>query len=271
MNDLLAREIFYKTEPLSQVDIRQDLCYANINSVQLHMDVYTPQGIADSVKLPTVVFIHGESSKCSSMKDTGQYTSLGKLVANSGLTAVTFNHGMLLQGFSISEIHQHIGELFNHIHAQADSLNIDEKRMAIWSISAGVPFGLYISTHNTATNSVKCAVSYYGFCDLASLADFFELDISDQDKNRFCPSIALTSGNTSGFSPMFVARAGLDHQIINRSLDAYNTQALLSNKHIDIYNHPDGQHAFDILNNNSRTHEILKKTMEFLKLHLHTQ
>lgn len=36
---------------------------------------------------------------------------------------------------------------------------------------------------------------------------------------------------------------------------------------MDIYNHPTGVHAFDLFNDNERTHEIIKKTLEFLKYH----
>jgi hypothetical protein len=36
-------------------------------------------------------------------------------------------------------------------------------------------------------------------------------------------------------------------------------------------NHPEGKHEFDLLDDNSRMHEIIDKSLDFLKLHLKTE
>jgi hypothetical protein len=37
---------------------------------------------------------------------------------------------------------------------------------------------------------------------------------------------------------------------------------------IDLLNHPTGQHAFDLFNDNDRTHEIIVRTLDYLEKHL---
>ena len=36
----------------------------------------------------------------------------------------------------------------------------------------------------------------------------------------------------------------------------------------DLMNHPEGQHSFDMLDDNARSREIIKATLEFIKAHL---
>lgn len=268
MEDFLTKEIVYRIKSLDQVDKKNNLVYKTTESESLLMDVYMPKGILNGEKLPVVIFIHGESPY-SNMKETGQYISLGKLVAASGFAAVTFNHRMLLHKFNVEEINKDIESLIAYIQKHADSLNIDEHRIAIWSASAGVPFGLCTAIHNE-TGAIKCVVSYYGFGDLESLDKILNFNIPNQDKKIFSPIDLINGRNSNNVVPMFIARAGLDSPIINESMDKFIIQALLNNLNIDIYNHPSGEHAFDLLNDNIRTHEIIQKTIEFLKLYLYT-
>jgi hypothetical protein len=36
---------------------------------------------------------------------------------------------------------------------------------------------------------------------------------------------------------------------------------------IDLFNHPTGQHGFDIEDNNDRSRQIIMRTIEFIKAH----
>ncbi len=71
--------------------------------------------------------------------------------------------------------------------------------------------------------------------------------------------------------PMLVARAGLDRAEINQSNDLFVQEALAANAMLDFANHPQGQHGFDVLNDDGRTHEIIAHTLEFMKTHLHNK
>lgn len=74
--------------------------------------------------------------------------------------------------------------------------------------------------------------------------------------------------NAALIPPILVARAGLDNKLLNESIDRFVVEALRNKLSIDVLNHATGQHAFDLFNDNYRTHEIIKKSLDFLKIHL---
>jgi len=71
--------------------------------------------------------------------------------------------------------------------------------------------------------------------------------------------------NPDKIPPIFIARAGMDNPLMNESLDKFITKALANNLYVDVYNHPTGYHAFDLFDDNKRTRDIVKKTLDFLK------
>lgn len=261
MNKQNEKQGFFETDDNDAV-IMQNLVYKVCGSQELHMDIYHPQGISVKSNVPGVIFVHGESSKITAIKDHEQYQVFGKLIAASGMAAITFNHRMLLGNNSISDVKQDIDDAMKYVLTNAESLHIDPNRLCIWSISAGVPFGLYQGITNSEL--IKCIIAYYGFGDFKSLVEFFELDIADIDVEELYP-ISTAEDNKSKLPPIMIARAGLDNPIINQSLDNFIMKALSANTSIDIYNHATGRHAFDLLDKNERTFEIIKNTIKFIK------
>ncbi len=55
---------------------------------------------------------------------------------------------------------------------------------------------------------------------------------------------------------------------LNQSVDEFVREALAHNISIDLMNHPEGQHSFDMLDDNARSREIIRATLEFIKAHL---
>jgi hypothetical protein len=66
---------------------------------------------------------------------------------------------------------------------------------------------------------------------------------------------------------MFIARAGLDDADLNDGLDRFVQIALSKNATVDLANHATGHHGFDVEDNNERSREIIKHTIEFIKAH----
>lgn len=65
--------------------------------------------------------------------------------------------------------------------------------------------------------------------------------------------------------PIFIARAGLDHPGLNQTIDAFVTQALQVNATLELMNHPQGEHGFDVMNDDARSRHILARTLAFMK------
>jgi hypothetical protein len=195
------------------------------------------------VELPVVILIHGEAPY-HSLKDAGQFQSLGQLIAASEMIAVAFNRRTLVNGTQIKETLTDIENLTAYLRQNATHFNIDINKFALWSVSAGVPFGLYSGLLNNG-GFFKCQVVYYGFGDFVSLARMVKKDNISEQTEMFSPLKLLSKDTTQKIPPIFIARAGLDNPILNESLDGFIMKALENNLSIDVYNHPTGHYAFN--------------------------
>lgn len=265
IEEILKKEIVYKIDNMENVNIQKNIVYKAINKEELLMDLYTPFGNDKKGELPVVILVHGEATSIN-FKESGQYISYGKLVAAFGLNAVTFNHRVLSDGFNIKEVNNDIDALINYLIENADKLNIDKDRIAIWCFSGGVPFGLYVGMHDYF-DYIKGIIVYYGFGDFTSVGKLLQINIDEEDIKKYSP-INLINENLNKIPPLFIARAGLDSPIINESIDKFITKGLKNNLTIDIYNHCTGGHGFDLFNDDNRTHEIIAESLNFLRKHL---
>jgi hypothetical protein len=67
--------------------------------------------------------------------------------------------------------------------------------------------------------------------------------------------------------PLFIARAGRDEPGLNDTLDRFIPHALSANLPITLANHATGPHAFDVLDDNETSCEIVRQILAFLRLH----
>ena len=245
-------------EPLNVKRIK-DVTYKTVNNVEYHCDIYLPREFTGNKKLPVVFMVHGDAPS-NEVKDMGYYISTGEFIASRGIAAVTFNHRTLMSGCMINEVLDDIADVRNFIGYSLDRFNIDTASSCIWSLSSGMPFGLY-NALNFKVEDVRCIVGHYGFADFASILSFFS---GRQNTGEVIPEIMTCNITT----PMLIIRAGLDFKFVNDSLDRFIMKCFELNANIDLYNHSTGQHAFDILDDNERSHELLNKTIQFIEKNL---
>jgi hypothetical protein len=67
---------------------------------------------------------------------------------------------------------------------------------------------------------------------------------------------------------MFVARAGQDRPALNETIDGFVQKAIAMNRPVTFVNHPDGRHAFDVLDDDARTREIIEMAIAFVRRHV---
>jgi hypothetical protein len=65
--------------------------------------------------------------------------------------------------------------------------------------------------------------------------------------------------------PIFIGRAGLDGAALNATIDAFVQEAKARNLAVEMMNHPNGRHGFDILDDDARSKEIIAAAIAFLK------
>jgi acetyl esterase/lipase len=150
-----------------------------------------------------------------------------------------------------------VNDLVAYLRANAATLGIDPDRITLWAFSGG---GLLLSNAlREAPPYIRCLIAYYPVLDIApSMAG------GEEAAKEFSPLHQLKQKGQS-VPPLFVARAGLDNPAINAALDRFAQEAMTRNVTIDIVNHAEGHHGFDVLDDNERTREIIRWTIEFIK------
>jgi dipeptidyl aminopeptidase/acylaminoacyl peptidase len=283
---LLAQEnrsqkrIVYTVPGMEAVKVERNIIYKRVNGSDLKMDVYLPPAQSDSKPLPGVLLLHGGPLPPSvSAKDWGVFVSYGQLLAASGFVAVAFNHRFS----SLDELPTAAGDIqdaLRYVRDKAESFRLDRDKLCLWAFSgAGV---LLTGPLRDRPAYICCLVAYYPVFDPQYYKVFDpqayregeytgDSDIvSDEVVRQFSPVRHLKTGNSPP-PPLLIARTGKDHPVLNQYLDLMVKEGLTANVVLDVMNHPSGQHGFDVLNDDTRSREIIARTLSFLKTHLGEQ
>jgi dienelactone hydrolase len=92
-------------------------------------------------------------------------------------------------------------------------------------------------------------------------------EASSDDLAEFSP-ITHLERRGSAIAPLLIAKAGLDRPGINDSIDAFVRRADELGAPVQVETHPDGRHAFDILDDDDRSREIIEASIGFMRSHL---
>jgi len=264
----LQAPLVYRMSGMDAVTVRRGIAYRAAAAGEPRMDVYTPPGQQESERRPAVVFVHGGPISPDlplAPIDWGVYRGYGALAAASGWVGVTFNSRYY--GFDhLDEAADNIRAAVAYIRAHADELGVDGERLCLWAFSGG---GVFLADWlRERPVYVRCLVAYYTMMDLRPLASVESLAgvVAAETLRRFSPVAALEDAGGDPIAvPLLMARAGQDNPGLNALFDAFAQAALAANMSLDLLNHPSGYHAFDTLNDDARTHEILQRTLAFVR------
>lgn len=264
MSSIKKKELLYDIDASIKITVKKDITYKNADGKSLLMDLYRPEDAGHKEKLPAVILIHGEGPEIfiKDAKDWGVYTSYGKLLSSMGFAAVTFNHRRAASDFTkINEVARDVLDAVKYVKNNAESLNIDINRICVWTFSlGGIYTGLFLK--NTE-EKVKCLISYYGFLDIYAKVSR-QGDIYD----AFTPKNYLSKLN-SNVPSIFIVKAAQDKiKGVNQSIDEFIQQAKLNNIKYNYIIHKTGGHAFDAMNDNSETRDIIGQTLKFIENNL---
>lgn len=263
LKEFVHKRIVYTVPGMTRVKVTKDLIYKRVAGAELKLDVYSPLNTQRRARRPAVIFIHGgriPPNLLTTPKDWAVYVSFGQLVAASGFVGVNFNHRFYTWE-SLRDSQSDLTDLIAYIRDNAESLGVDKDRIILWSVSAG---GLFLSKPLQDTPPyIRCLVAYYSALDLERKAA--PASVSDDTLREFSPINHLR--NSKGVPPMFIARAGLDNADFNDGIDRFVQLALSKNLTIEVVNHATGHHGFDIEDDNDRSREIIRRTIEFIKTH----
>jgi len=209
--------------------------YKSIDKTELRMDVYYPSDFDHKIRLPAVI-IHN----CVSMEnpDLKGIQDWGRLIAVSGMIGITHQSRF----FEAEDTH----DLVDYLRVHADELGIDAEHLGILTTSGNGLVGMPLAMDKDRTY-IRCAAVYYTMPDPDDVEPLKPLrqDIS-----------------------LFIVRCGLDEFRANRNIDHFIPMALDADVDLELINYLEGHHAFDIVDDNDRSRDIIRKTLDFFKNHL---
>lgn len=257
LKPILPMRIVLTVPGMDRAAVQKGLVYKTDGGVELLMDVYTPPDRKAGEALPAVFFVHGgpiQPNLLTEPRDWGIFVSHGQLAAVSGFAGIAFNHrlyGMDQYGTAGSDVEDAI----RYVRENAEALGVDPDRIAVWVFSGGGP--LLASFLADPPPFVRGLVSYYGI-----------LDFEDEALKRFSPLESLRAREDGNVPPVFLARMAIDGPAINRSVGLFVEEAFARNVPLTVMTHPTGRHGFDAMDDDERSREILRATVEFLKARL---
>jgi acetyl esterase/lipase len=264
--EMTRRRIVHSVPGMDRVVVSRGRIYRTVGGESLGFDSYSPPGLPADARRPAVILIHGGPIAAGmAPPEWGIYRSYGELIAASGLVAVTFKH-RLYGSDRLEGAAEDVAALLAYVRANARDLGIDPDRLALWAFSGGGP--LLSPAIRDPQPSIRCLVAYYAPLDYRRApAAAFGGQIPEETIEKLSP-FPRASKSPGTWPPILVARAGRDLPWIRDSVDTFVRTALEKGVTIDLMNHPRGRHAFDILDADERSREIIGRTVAYLIEHL---
>jgi dienelactone hydrolase len=267
-DDFFAKRVVLELPGMDKVLVRRDLVYKS--NPELRFDLYVPEGTASRDTIPLVVLVHGDGPPelLANAKDLGAFESIGRLIAVSGLGAVAFTHRSTELQTKLPEAAQDVDDLVAHVRDHHNELHVDPDRLGLWVFSMGPPVGLRTVLRMHPPH-IRCIVVYYGVMSLLPLRNEIPPDVGDETLREYSPLELLMEDSETMVPPVLIARAGLEERPwLNPTIDRFVAEALRRNLDIDVLNHPRGHHAFDVLDDDDRSRDILVRSLQFVGRHL---
>jgi len=265
LEEMKSLRVVFTLPRMDQAVVRRDLVYKTVGETRLEADVYAPPELGAGARRPAVIFIHGGPiPPAMKPKGMGVFVSYGELAAASGFIGVTFNH-RFHGGAQLQDAADDVADLVAWVRGKAGELRVDADRIALWAFSGGGPFlSPYLAE---PVPYARALVAYYAVLDLRPVPPGQPDTLGRELRQRYSPAY-LVSRAAKPLPPMLVARAGEDNPVLNQGLDLFVHEALAHNARLDLLNHAEGRHGFDILDDDARSREIVGRTLEFLKARL---
>ncbi|MGE5224882.1 MAG: alpha/beta hydrolase [Omnitrophica WOR_2 bacterium] len=274
-NNLKGRKVVYFVPGMNGMQVKRNITYKTAGEQALLFDVYAPPDLEPGSLRPAVIFIHedGPEEQIKNAKDWEKYVSWGKLTAAYGFTGITFNHrASYNQIMSLYAVSADIDDLIQYLNQHACELGVDPEALCLWSCSSGVPYlAPYFSEPKA---NIRCLVAYYGIMNLEpmskELPEFMPLD-ERKEQIQALKKYSLIRGldyHPEKAPPTLVVQADLDHPDIIDGINQFYRKAKEVMAPVGLIGHPEGRHAFDVLDESERSKEIVRATMEFIKEHL---
>jgi acetyl esterase/lipase len=208
-----------------------------------------------------VLLVNGDAAEdvIATAKDWGVYRSYGAHLCARGLVGLPFNHRSTRAGARRPEIEAQVSAAIEYVRAHAADLDLDRDRIGLWVFSAAGAFALARILRERPPY-VRAVAGFYTIWDVSPFAE--RDGSSAEDVARWSATAAL-GDSAAGLPPILVGRAGRDAPPLKAGADHFIARALELNADLVVWNHPTGQHGFDIRDDDARSREIIQAALDF--------
>lgn len=237
-NVVVERDIPYSTEDSSlSFDLYRPLHTSGPSAVLLFVSGYPDPGMVAMLGKP--------------LKEWASYQGWARNVAASGIAAITYRNRTPADVLA----------LLAHLRTHADALGLDPASIGVWSCSGNAPTALGL----VAKEKLACAALLYPF--LIDVDGGTTAKTASQQFHFALPSIAIAELPRE--MPMLLVRAGRDTTPgLDQTLQRFVAAAQAEKIALELVEHPEAPHAFDILDDSSTTHVVIERVLAFLREHL---
>ena len=255
-NPTVGSRLVHQIDGMHRARIRRGIVYTRGRSDPLEMDVYLPEH-GGPEPIPAVLI--GGPPAFSAGKDSGQKVGWSQLLAASGLAAVTFD--IRSDGFlqTPADPTEDVIEAIAYIRVRGRELGIDSDRLGVLGFSFGTAPWHLAAAMRDPQSFMKCCVVFYGPLDLHDAGVAMEPTLADEYS-----ATTFVRRHGSRIPPMFVAKAALDSTELNRSIDLFMAEAARAGAVVRLEVHDDGQHGFDVRDDDERSREIVRAALAFM-------
>jgi len=219
-------------------------------------DLYRPPDAPGP--LPAVVLVTGFADPgfravagCA-FKDTAPFSSWARLLAASGLVAVTYSNAD--PAADAPAVLAYLGD-------HSAELGIDAGRFGLWACSGHSPTALAVLCRRPRP-PVRCVALCYGYTlDLEE-----SREVADQGRQFKFAVPDVSAAEVPSDVPLLIARAGADATPgVNASIDRFTRYAESRGLDVEVVEHPTGPHAFDVLEDSDTSRAAIRRVVEFLR------
>jgi dienelactone hydrolase len=227
----LAQPRFYFPAPApGSVTVTSNVPNGTLDTTTLRMDVYRPAGSA--APAPALIFFN---QAVGAERNNAFYVGWARAAASKGLVAIVPD----LHGGDASARDFQI--LIRHLSQNAGRYGVDADAIALYAGSGNV-FTAFPIVEDPTQTMVKAAVMFYGTAPIRE----FRRDL-----------------------PLLYVRAGLDRPGVNgdatSGITALAALAIAQNAPITVINHSSGHHAFEMIDDDEATRDVIDRTIDFVK------
>lgn len=249
--DFTTRPLVHTIAGAAEIAVERNHTYTTAQG-PLGFDLYRPPHPA--VACPAIVIASGlpdpgvTAMLGKPMKDWASYQGWARMIAASGIACILYANRTPADAVAVVQ----------HLRASAAVLGIDPDRIGVFAASGHGPTGLALF----ANQRLACAALLYPY--LIDLDGATAVAEAAAQFHFAMPAVSLD--DVPRDRPMLVVRAGRDvFAGLDPTLLRFIAAARARQLPVTLVEHAEAAHAFDLMDDSPRTHEVIEEILAFLR------